>query len=258
MTQHPISEDDLHAYVDGALDSARRDDVEAYLAQHPDVADRIAGYRRQRSELRGALAPIAEEPVPFDLNLARLVEMRMNRPRRSWRDVAAALVLLMTGLAGGWIVHGQMRSSDEGIIALTDEAADNYTVYAPDEERPVEISGLDRPKLVAWASRRLKRDVTVPDLSASGYRFMGGRLVATAHGPAMMLMYDNSAGTRLVMFMRRMKIDRNTRMAEHSAGSLSGFSWASKGLGYSVVGPVAPDTLHPLADEIRRQVASTT
>lgn len=38
MNKRPITEDDLHAYVDQALSTARRDEVAGYLEQHPDEA----------------------------------------------------------------------------------------------------------------------------------------------------------------------------------------------------------------------------
>ena len=87
--------------------------------------------------------------------------------------------------------------------------------------------------------------VIVPDLSESGYRFMGGRLVATAHGPAVLFMYDDDRGTRLVMLSRPMTIDRDTAMKLHSRGAVAGFTWANRGIGYSLVGPVAANLLHP-------------
>src|SRR4029077_17508808 len=52
--------------------------------------------------------------------------------------------------------------------------------------------------------------LTVPGLSQSCYRFMGGSVVATAHGAAVLYMYDNDHGTRLVMLTRLMAIDGNT------------------------------------------------
>ena len=51
----PIVEDDLQAYVDGRLGDARRTAVEAYLAQNPDVRERVALDIRQRNALRGQL-----------------------------------------------------------------------------------------------------------------------------------------------------------------------------------------------------------
>ena len=53
----PISEDELHAYVDGLLDPGRRLEVEHYLEAHPAVAQRVGAYRTEREDL-GRLSPI--------------------------------------------------------------------------------------------------------------------------------------------------------------------------------------------------------
>jgi len=64
MSNRPITEDDLHAYVDQLLEPERRAEVAAYLDAHPDVAQRVAAFSDQRDLLRSALAPIADEPDP--------------------------------------------------------------------------------------------------------------------------------------------------------------------------------------------------
>ncbi len=252
----PILEDDLHAYVDGALDDARRAEVQAYLDTHADSATRVAGYIRQRTALRAALAPIAAEPIPPELSLRHLMERR--RPGRSlpWRMAAAAAVLLALGGAGGWSLRGAAPEAamQHGINGLAQEAAYTYEVYGSDEAHPVEFKAADKAQLVDWISSRLRRSISVPDLTAAGYRFMGGRLVATPYGPAGLLMYDNGQGTRLGMLVRPMTIDKTARMAEHRDGAINGFSWADKGLGYSLVSSTSPDVLHPLANEMRRQI----
>lgn len=259
----PISEDDLQAYVDDVLDAVRRAEVEAYLAQHPAVAGRVEGYVRQRAALRAALRPVVEEPVPPEHDLSRLIAARRGRGPARWRAVAAAVAWLAVGAAGGWSLHRFQGPAGQGpaggIVALAREAADNYAVYGPDRVRPVEIRAADRGALVRWISDRLGRRIAVPDLAAAGYRFMGGRLVATPHGPAGLFMYDDDHGTRLVMFVRPMADQRNAPMSEGShPGSegrpVTGFTWADRGMGYSLVGAAAPGILHPLADEIRRQI----
>ena len=53
MNQRPITEDDLHAYVDSALEPERRAEVASYLDDHPDVAKRVAAFAGQRELLRG-------------------------------------------------------------------------------------------------------------------------------------------------------------------------------------------------------------
>lgn len=251
----PITEDDLHGYVDQVLAPERRAEVEAYLAEHPEVAGRVAGYAAQRDGLREALGPIAQEPVPPELSLGRMIEAR--RPsawHRPWQAIAAAVLLLAIGGTGGWAWRGLAEPPRSGIAALAREGAENYAVYAADHSRAVELGAADRPQLVSWLSDRLQRPVAVPDLAQAGYRFMGGRLVATPHGPAGLLMYDDDRGTRLAMLVRPMEIEGDTPMSEHSQGAVSGVTWADRGLGYTLVGDRPADVLHPLADEARRQI----
>jgi anti-sigma factor RsiW len=253
MNHRPITEDDLHAFVDRVLEPERRAEVASYLEAHPDVAERVASYASQRDLLRGALAPIADEPLPPQLDLSRIIGNRRQRVAPTWWAVAALLLVSIGGL-GGWAVRGALQTSGGGLAALAQEAAYTYGVYAPDRVRPVEIKATDSVQLVQWVSNRLHQPVKVPDLTASGYRLMGGRLVATSHGPAAMFMYDDDQGARLVMLTRPMLTDQSAPMAPHSDDGVSGFAWADDGLGYSLVGQAAPDSLQPIANEIRRQM----
>ncbi len=115
----PISEDDLHAFVDGRLSMARQAEVEAWFADHPESAAKAADYRAQRIALQKALAPILDAPVPSTLNL-RTLSVERRRPRslsRGWRAAAAAL-LLMVGGTGGWLAHGVIKPPARGIGLL--------------------------------------------------------------------------------------------------------------------------------------------
>ena len=61
-----------------------------------------------------------------------------------------------------------VRPAPLGIAALAQQAAESYAVFSPDRERPVELRSADCATLVSWASGRLGREVTLPDLSAQG------------------------------------------------------------------------------------------
>jgi anti-sigma factor RsiW len=250
----PITEEDLHAFVDRALEPAQQAEVAAYLARHADVAARILGYQNEREALRAVLAPFAEEPLPAELNLARMIDAKRRPGPGFWRAAAAAVLLLGLGGLGGWGLRDISSPAPGGIAALAQEAADSYTVYATDRMHPVELKAADRAELLDWVSQRLQRSVAAPDLSAAGYRFMGGRVVATAHGPAGMFMYDDDHGTRLVMLTRPMAVEQNAPMSQHVSGAVVGIAWANKGIGYTLVGPATAEKLHPLASEVRRQV----
>jgi anti-sigma factor RsiW len=252
MSNRPITEDDLHAYVDELLQPERRAEVTAYLEAHPDVARRIAAFSDQRALLQNALAPIADEPLPPELTLSRIIENSRRRPSRIWWAVAAMLLLSVGGL-GGWVTHGSLQSAPGGLAALAQEAADSFNVYAPDRVRPVEVRASEGAQLVQWLSNRLRQPIKVPDLTTSGYRLMGGRLIATSRGPAAMFMYDDDHGDRLVVLTRPMAQDQNAPMTPQRKGDVAGFTWADSGMGYSLVGHSAVESLRPIANEVRKQ-----
>jgi len=258
----PVTEDDLQGFVDGALDRRRRAEVESYLAAHEAVAARVAMDIALRDAMRTALDPIAEEPIPANLNLNRLVE-RVYRPRQDWMrhyswQAAAAVVLMLVGGTSGWTLRSVTERPVNGIASLAREATDSYAVFAPDLGRPVEIKASDEPALIKWASKRLERKVAIPNLSSSGYRFIGGRVVPTPHGPAALYMFENKAGTRLVMLSRPMKIDRDAPLVPGSSGDTASVSWAQDGLGFSLVGPLSANVLQPIADNAKAQTGPTT
>ncbi|MHB2205375.1 anti-sigma factor family protein [Methylobacterium sp. CM6257] len=257
MNERVISESDLQAFVDDRLGPDSRAQVEAYLAEDAQARARVARLKALRDDLRGAFAPIAAEPVPPQLDLGRLVAAR-RRPRMSaWQGLAAALLLTVGGLSG-WIARGALPDGSGGISVLAQEAKTNYVVYAPDRTRPIELAATDRDEIAHWFSARLKRPVDVPDLSEAGYHLLGGRLVATDHGPAGMLMYDDAQGTRVVMLIRSFGEGGDVPMVEHIYGSIAGCAWARKGLGYSLVAAADPAVLQPLVREIRRREAADT
>ena len=59
-----VTEAELHAYFDGELALERRHAVLAYLAAHPEDADRLESYRGQDMLIRRAFRSLAERPLP--------------------------------------------------------------------------------------------------------------------------------------------------------------------------------------------------
>lgn len=251
----PISEEDLHAYIDDALPSGRRAEVEAYFDRNPDVASRFEAFAQQRDGLRSALAPIAAEPIPLRLNLVHLAGASRRSRRQAWHSLIAASLLLVVGGTGGWFLRGQTGGQQAGIAALADEASYAYAVFGNDRNRAVEIPAGDSEALAQWMENRLQRRVGMPNLNSAGFRFMGGRVVATRNGPAGMLFYSDAGGRRIAMVMRPMiERDQNAKMRAYSEDGVAGFSWADRGMGYALVGALDAVDLHPVANEARRQL----
>ena len=75
----PVSEDELHALVDGELADDRRPDVEAWLASRPEDAARVADWRAQAELIRLRYGGAPNQPVPEDrFAIDRL--LRQHRP----------------------------------------------------------------------------------------------------------------------------------------------------------------------------------
>src|SRR5947209_3061470 len=119
----PVTEDELHAYVDGELPADRRGAVEAWLASHPEDAARVAAWRVQAEAIRARYGAVAAEPVSARFDLDRLA-----RGTRSWRAVAAAAVLaaFLAGGVVGWMAHGASAAAPSRFDVLTAQALDAH------------------------------------------------------------------------------------------------------------------------------------
>lgn len=269
-SQHrPIGEDDLQAYVDERLPSERRVLVEDYLAQHPQVAERVTAYVAQRNALRELCQHKIEEPIPARLRSEHLVEAlahRRSRRRALAASVAVALSLGGTlGGAGGWLAHDRLRQdapSEEATYARAAVAA--HKVFVADGRRPVEIRAEAQDQLVQWLSNRLKAPVSVPDLSGAGLRFMGGRLLPTPEGPAAQLMYDDDSGGRVTVFIApaRTQEGAKAQFVELPArravlDQVEALTWSGGHFAVTVAAPSGrgdPGQLDRLGDLLRRQL----
>jgi anti-sigma factor RsiW len=252
----PVQEDELHAYVDDRLDATRRVEVESHLQANPVLQRRVEGWRRQAEALRDALAFKLHEPVPSSLHLGRLLEQRTVRQQRGlfgnpWRVAAAMVLTLGLGAAAGWTARGTQRMGE--VTRLGMEAAAAHSVFGADPTRPIEIGPQNRPELVAWIDRKLHRTINVPDLSAQGYRLIGGRVLSTMVGAAAMLVYDDDHGGRITVFVQPMRSDTAT-MQPVNSGAANGYAWIDAHMGYGVISD-GESSLHGLADQVRQAMA---
>jgi anti-sigma factor RsiW len=258
--ERPISTDELHAYVDARLDADRRQAVERYLETEPELARHVAAYRSQRDGLRAAFVPLADNPIPPDLNLDRLLEARLRQRPIWWTAAAAAVLCLGLGGAGGWYLGTPPREgrTELAMSLLLQQAMASHAVYADDRRHPIEVAAADREHLSQWLSNRLHRTVAPPDLSALGYRLLGGRLVATEHGGASALfVYEDADGHRLSVLLRPMAPELHAMRSDVAQGALNSCSWIASGMGYAVVTKAPDQTLDQIADHVSRQAGNS-
>lgn len=248
----PITTDDLHAFADGKLPPTRAAEVEAYLAGHPEAARQVADYRAINAALHKAFDGVLEEAIP-----APQADIAQRRLLRLGIPAAAAVAGLLVGLAGGWLAHGGWTGSGPAAEGLADRARAAYLVYAPETRHPVEVSAADSGHLATWLSNRMGMTFTLPRLDTLGFTLVGGRLLAGETGPAALLMYQNDAGRRLVLYVGAEgdAPGRAPMRYERDAGA-SVVSWRDGPHGFALSGAFPESELRPAAEAVRTQFGS--
>ena len=72
-----VTEEELHAFVDGELPADRQEAVAAWLAAHDDDATTVAAWRSQADKLLDGLLPIANENLFMHLALLNALDLRL-------------------------------------------------------------------------------------------------------------------------------------------------------------------------------------
>jgi anti-sigma factor RsiW len=227
----PVTEDELHAYVDNELPAERRGDVEAWLAAHADDAERVQSWRTMAEALHARYDSVANEPVPQRLELERLV-----RPPRKWvyGAIAASLFAFVAGGGTGWVLHGATATRST-FQSFTADALDAHRLYVVEVRHPVEVPGSERTHLQQWLTKRCGWDVFAPELGSTGLKLVGGRLLPGPAGPASFLMYESASGERFTVYTAKASTE-TTQMRFTTQDKDGALFWADRGVGYVVSG----------------------
>ena len=198
MTGHGISDEELHAFIDGELSPADMRRVEAIVNASPELQEQVALFAADMALIHDVYAPLIEQPLP-----AAIIEaLEKSRPARrpffrfnSWRRPAgafAAVILLVAGL----LVYPRV-----GGDPLVAEA-----LAAQDGELTTELSVA--PAMLASARDRIAEDtlakpVKVPNLEKAGYVLKGIAVFAKAQSQhSLQARYENAAGQSFIVYMR--------------------------------------------------------
>lgn len=260
-----ITEDDLHAYVDGALTPARQAEIEDYLAEYPEEAERVRAYRAQNEALKALFNPVLAEPLPDNLHAlaAHPLNPAVNRKRWpnlnswSWQRLAAGLLVAMLGGVAGWLGHGHYQSAERMAqgVPLFRQAAVAHVVYSPDARRPVEVAADQEEALVKWLSKRLGTPVSPPKLGALGYELVGGRLLPGNAGPVAQFMYQDATGQRMTLYVTTENAAQpETGFRFVREGQINVFYWVDGKFGYALSAGIGKGELARVATAVYDQL----
>ncbi|MBC7733526.1 MAG: anti-sigma factor, partial [Bacteriovorax sp.] len=245
----PVTEVDLHAYVDRQLTLERLAEVEQFLAARPEERERVRDWQQQNTLLHELLDSVVDEPLPMGLPL------KPSAVTFAWRGLAAGVLVAIVSAGSAWTLRGSL-DADALHLALANKAAESsstlasgegeltgfahraaiaHVVYSPDVRRPVEVGADQEQALVTWLTKRMGTAIRPPALGNLGYELIGGRLLPGEKGPVAQFMYGTHGGQRLTLYVtREVPGQDNTAFKFGKDGPVNVFYWVENHFGYAI------------------------
>ncbi len=248
----PTDKDQIMAYIDGQLDTETRTAIEA----DPAAMSEVAAFQRQSNAIRSLYAPTSTEPVPARLDPHRLALIAQRRRWATMRQVAVLLVFLGIGVVTGWLNRPD-PATPQIYDRLIADAVSAHSVYVAENRHAVEVPGSDAEHLSTWLSNRLDTSLPMPDLTANGLTFLGGRLLpapAIPGGRAAQLMYEDNSGEHLTLYITPATGVDGPTLENISFGTDNALYWANATFTCTIVGSQPPEALQAIAANVFTQL----
>jgi anti-sigma factor RsiW len=184
-----ISDEDLHAYIDGALEEERAVVVREALAENAALAERVAQFQADKAMFKSVYGPLIEQPLP-----AEWVARADRRPRTNWRmacAIAAALLVVALGPVA-WRHYTPATQTDVVDVAL------NAREGAPVGDRHIFPDGKTSSYDAAFR-QTVASNVRIPDLSRMGFKPRGLHL----YDKAAEIVYRGPQDQLFTLYVRR-------------------------------------------------------
>lgn len=268
----PLSDDELHALVDGqgALDDLAA--LRIRLAEDPDAQARLAQWQGQRDALHRLHDQVLSEAVPHTLLQAAQAGDAVRTTGNHWWRYGGMAASVVMAFGAGWLANANWQkvggheatapsmASAQPEREFVRQAVLAHAVYTPEIRHPVEVSAQEQKHLVQWLSKRLDKPLKVPDLTAQGFDLVGGRLLPGEAGARAQFMFQDAAGQRVTLYLGAMDSaaagvsGKETGFRFESQAAIPSFYWVDQGFGYALAGQLPRASLMQLAQEIYRQL----
>jgi anti-sigma factor RsiW len=171
---------------------------------------------------------------------------------------------LLTLLAGALIAGAALlaftspatppRTHAGHAVSFVERAEAAYLTFAPDA-RPVEIGADRKAELSAWLAERTGFG-GLPDLTAAGLAFGGGRLVPGAFGPAGLLFYRSAEDALVGLYFERASSEKPSGAPPRGAPGLAAVEWRAGGRVFVLLGPLTAEAMRVVAESAASQSSS--
>ncbi len=167
----------LESYLDGELDRAAVDEIEAHLSTCAACRAELAALEQLRTALRAA--PRHRAPAELRQRLAQAGDLpRLEAPARGafragWWAMAASL-LLGLALGAGFMTWRVGTPVDEGHLLARDLLASHLRALAASS--PLDVISEDRHTVKPWFAGKIGESPPVIDPKSEEFPLLGGRI----------------------------------------------------------------------------------
>jgi anti-sigma factor RsiW len=272
MRGPPVSEAELHGFVDGDLDRGRREAVQAFLAASPADAARVETWRRQNETIRAAFAPV--ETGAWSLPLAPSAEggaatgpaaggrAEASGPY-SWRErwfarliglsfASGALLAASAAYLAGRVNAPEPPSSEGPTPAGMHDA---FVARAMSALRAFEPPlGAVRLSPNREGPGQDTAAPILPNLPMEGVTLAGVRAMPGEHGQMSCLLYARPDAANIALCVEKAGDPGETVPRVSGNFPSAAIHWRQKGANYALVAALPEAGLRSMADAVHAQV----
>lgn len=237
----------LDAYADGELPSAEA----AAVSDHLRSCAACAAAALENVQMKRSVALVGKKYTPSAEFRAKVLQsVSTSRPRERqwiWRLILAPAVLVIILSLAVNLYFDRARGRRERIYS---ELADLH-VSTLASAAPVDVVSTDRHTVKPWFEGRIPFSFNLPELQATDFTLVGGRVTYLGQTPGAQLIYRLHKHEISVFIFQ----DRGNA-ASLSSNPISAFSfnietWGKNGLRYYVVGDVGATDIESLSKLLR-------
>jgi anti-sigma factor RsiW len=256
----PITDEELVAYLDGAVDRARRRDIEAALEHDEVLVARLAKLDIDTDAIRAVFGRI-EEKAPVGRLRARLddeLARARSRPRvrPQWFRMTAALLLgvgLGLGAGFGLGVGPHVSNLVDSTMNWRVAVADYHVLYTTATLASVGGDGVNQRGEVAAVARKLRLPIAVDALQLPGFNFKRAQILQFKGEPLAQFAYLDQSGTPFA-FCATHTGEADSAIETSTIHGLAAASWNKDGYGFIVIGGTQADIVRRAATELAARI----
>ncbi|WP_370229543.1 anti-sigma factor [Cognatishimia sp.] len=248
MSDYRNIEEQISAYLDAQMTPEQRATFQAEMAKDAELAARVQKWANTEALFAESI------PTPSAAHLDALVASQTvaNRTQRPLARVAAMLaVFAFGGICGYGLSQLTTQTSTTIIVQATMGATNSHRVFAAEKRHAVEVSADETEHLQTWLADRMGREMTVPNLSAFGLTFLGGRMLPFDDRAAAQYMYETADGKRVTLFMTRLDQEENTEVQVLQDAGLTSLRWQSGAWIFVLTAPLEQQQMAPIQVEVK-------